>query len=188
MKEIEGTRVVLQDGSRAGFQVSTGLAKLVGKVTGSRLQEFLDRVESYYYFPLIIAKDSELAAGTIRVEVKTTGGHIDRAGGIAFGLRSLGNYFVWRLNALEDNIVLFEYLNHKRFQRASANRKIESNRWYGLKVEVEDRMVRGYLDEELLLTCENPSPLKGHVGLWTKADSVTLFRDLNIQGKGVIFP
>jgi pyruvate, water dikinase len=184
LKEIEGTPVVLQDGSRAGFQVSTGLAKLMGKVAGSRLQEFLDRVESYYYFPLIIAKDSELTEGAIRVEVKPIGGHIDRAGGIAFGLRSLGNYFVWRLNALEDNVVLFEYLNHKRFQRALVNRTIESNRWYGLKVEVEGRMVRGYLDEEQILTYENLNFKKGHVGLWTKADSVTMFRDLIIQREG----
>ena len=105
----------------------------MGKVTGSGLQEFLDRMEAYYYFPLIIAKDSELAEGTIRVEVKTTGGHIDRAGGIVFGLRSLGNYFVWRLNALEDNLVLFEYNNHKRYQRGISKQKIESDRWYGLK-------------------------------------------------------
>lgn len=184
MKEIEGNPVVLQDGSRAGFQVSTGLAKLLGKGTGSRLQEFLDRVESYYYFPLIIAKDSELAEGTIRVEVNTTGGHIDRAGGIAFGLRSLGNYFVWRLNALEDNLVLFEYENHKRRQRAAIQRKIESDRWYGLKVEINGRTIKGYLDEALILTYETATPLKGYAGLWPKADSVTRFRDLTIQGKG----
>ena len=123
MKEMDGTPVIVQDGSRAGFRVSTGLAKLMGKVTGPRLQDFLDRMEAYYYFPLIIARDSELEEGTIQVEVKTTGGHIDRAGGIAFGLRSLGNYFVWRLNALEDNLVLFEYENHRRIQRAASPRK-----------------------------------------------------------------
>jgi pyruvate, water dikinase len=184
IKQIDGSPVIRQDGSRAGFQVSTGMAKWMGKVAGSGLQEFLDRMEAYYYFPLIIAKDSELAEGTIRVEVKTIGGYIDRAGGIVFGLRSIGNYFVWRLNALEENVVLFEYLNHKRFQRALVNRTIESNRWYGLKVEVEGRMVRGYLDEEQILTYENLNFKKGHVGLWTKADSVTMFRDLIIQREG----
>ena len=120
LRESEGGPVYLQDGSRAGFQISTGMAKILGKVTGPRLQDFLDRMEAYYYFPLIIAKDSELGEGTIQVEVKAVGGHIDRAGGIAFGLRSLGNYFVWRLNALEDNLVLFEYENHRRHQRATS--------------------------------------------------------------------
>jgi pyruvate,water dikinase len=184
VKETERNPTYLQDGSRAGFRVSTGMAKLLGKVTGSGLQEFLDRMEAYYYFPLIIAKDSEMAEGSVRVEVKTVGGHIDRAGGIVFGLRSIGNYFVWRLNALEDNIVLFEYLNHKRFQRASVNQKIESNRWYGLTVEVEDRMIRGYVDEVPVLAYETPSLLKGHAGLWTKADSVTWFRNFTVQRTG----
>jgi pyruvate,water dikinase len=183
IREMEGNPVYLQDGSRAGFQVSTGMAKLMGKVTGSRLQEFLDRMEAYYYFPLIIAKNSELGQGTIQVEVKATGGHIDRAGGIAFGLRSLGNYFVWRLNALEDNLVLFEYENHRRHQRASSQKKIESNRWYGLEVELSGRTIKGYLDEALILTHETATHLKGYAGLWTNADSVTWFRNFTVQRK-----
>ena len=141
-------------------------------------------MEAYYYFPLIIAKDSELGEGTIQVEVKAAGGHIDRAGGIAFGLRSLGNYFVWRLNALEDNLVLFEYENHRRHQRASSQKKIESDRWYGLKVELNDRTIKGYLDDALILSYETATPLKGHTGLWTKADSVTWFRNFSWQRTG----
>jgi pyruvate,water dikinase len=183
LTEQEGSPVFLQDGSRAGFTVSTGMAKLLGKVTGARLQDLLDRVEAYYYFPLIIARDGELAEGTIRVEVKTVGGHIDRAGGIAFGLRSLGNYFVWRLNALEDNLVLFEYANHKRSQRALQAHKIESARWYDLKVELSGRTIRGYLDEVPVLAYETETPLKGYAGLWTKADSVTLFKNWEIVKK-----
>ena len=183
LRESEGGPVYLQDGSRAGFQISTGMAKILGKVTGPRLQDFLDRMEAYYYFPLIIAKDSEQGEGTIGVEVKATGGHIDRAGGIAFGLRSLGNYFVWRLNALEDNLVLFEYENHRRHQRASSQKKIESDRWYGLKVELNGPTIKGYLDEALILTYETATPLKGHTGLWTKADSVTWFRNFTVQRK-----
>lgn len=181
LRESEGGPVYLQDGSRAGFQISTGMAKILGRVTGPRLQDLLDRVEAYYYFPLILARDSEMAQGTIRVEVQAVGGHIDRAGGIAFGLRSLGNYFVWRLNALEDNLVLFEYTNHKRAQRALKPVKIESERWYGLKVELTEKSIRGYLDDALILTYNTDTPLAGYAGLWTKADSVTVFRNWEIN-------
>jgi pyruvate,water dikinase len=133
---------------------------------------------------LVIAKDSELAEGTVRVEVKTVGGHIDRAGGIVFGLRGIGNYFVWRLNALEDNLVLFEYENHRRIQQALRNQKIESDRWYGLKVEVSGRTIKGYLDETPILVYETATPLQGYAGLWTKADSVTWFRNFAVQRTG----
>jgi hypothetical protein len=64
------------------------------------------------------------------------------------------------------------------------NQKIESDRWYGLKVEVEGRVIRGYLDGEQVLTYETSSALKGHAGLWTKADSVTWFRNFTVQRTG----
>ena len=181
--------MILQDGSRAGFRVSTGMAKLMGKVTGSGLQEFLDRMEAYYYFPLIIAKDSELAEGTIRVEVKAVGGHIDRAGGIVFGLRSLGNYFVWRLNALEDNLVLFEYDNHKRFQRASSQTEDRIRplvRAYSGTGRPDDTGISGRSADSYAM--KRPTPLKGYVGLWTKADSVTWFRNFTLQRTGRTTP
>jgi pyruvate,water dikinase len=183
LQKGEDGPIYLQDGSRAGFQISTGMAKILGKVTGPRLQDLLDRVEAYYYFPLALAKDSEMREGTIRVEVKVIGGHIDRAGGIAFGLRSLGNYFVWRLNALEDNLVLFEYAHHKRTSRGQCAMKIESDRWYDLRVDVTDGTIRGFLDGVLLLTYKTETPLTGYAGLWTKADSITLFRNMRLERK-----
>ena len=51
------------------------------------------------------------------------------------------------------------------------------HRWYGLKVELTSRTIRGYLNEASILTYEAEIPLKGYAGLWTKADSVTWFRN-----------
>jgi len=64
------------------------------------------------------------------------------------------------------------------------NRRIESGHWYGLAVEVEGRTIRGYLDKEPVLSYEAPSAQKGQVGLWTKADSVTWFRNFTMQRTG----
>jgi pyruvate,water dikinase len=174
----EGHSVYLQDGSKAGFGMTSGLAGLVGKVTGAALQEFLDNIGAYYYFPLAIARNSEMSDGTVQVQVKAIKGNIDRAGGLVFGLKNAGNYLVLRINALEDNVILFEYINNKRFQRVSVKKKIETSRWYGLKVEIKDRHIKGYVDEELVLEYEASPLVKGHVGLWAKADSVTEFREL----------
>jgi pyruvate, water dikinase len=180
----DGLAVCLQDGSKSGFWMSSGLAGLVGKVMGASLQEFLDNIQAYFYFPLAIAKNSTMADGTITVRVKAIRGSIDRAGGVAFGLKNAGNYFTLRLNALEDNVILFEYVNNKRFQRASVKKKIKSNRWYELKVEIRGKTIRGYIDGERILEYETLAPLKGHVGLWTKADSVTAFQHLTTEGAG----
>ena len=177
----DGLSVCLQDGSKSGFWMSSGLAGLAGKVMGASLQEFLDNIEAYFYFPLAIAKNLEIAEGTISVQVKAIRGNIDRAGGLAFGLKNAGNYFVFRLNALEDNVALFEFINGKRVQRVNVRKKIDSNRWYELKVEIAGEKIRGFVDDELILEYEASAPIKGHVGLWTKADSVTAFRDLTVE-------
>ena len=177
----EGRTVFLQDGSDSGFFLFSGLVGLANKVLGPSIREFLDHLGAYYYFPLAIAKNSEMTEGTARVQVKAVKGNIDRAGGIAFGIKNAGNYFVFRINALEDNVILFEYINSKRLQRGAVKMKIESDRWYGLKVEIKGPHLRGYVDDETVLEYEAQSPIKGYVGLWTKADSVTAFRDLNIE-------
>jgi hypothetical protein len=45
------------------------------------------------------------------------------------------NYFVLQINALEDNFNLFEFINDKRFQRATVHRKITTSVWYRIKAD-----------------------------------------------------
>lgn len=174
----------LQDGSKAGFSISSGVAGIMGKVVGQALQDFLDNIEAYYYFPIAVAKGREISDGIVSVRVQPVSGHIDRAGGIAFGIQNVNNYFVLRINALEDNVILFEYINGKRIQRVVAKEKIVSNEWYNLSVEIRGNIVKGYLENRLAIEYIAEKPVKGFVGLWTKADSVTCFDELTVQAKG----
>jgi pyruvate,water dikinase len=98
-----------------------------------------------------------------------------------FGLMNVGNYFVLRINALEDNFNLFEFINDRRLQRASVHRKIETAEWYRIKVEISGKTLKGYLDNELLIEYTAERSLNGYVGIWTKADSVTHFDALSIE-------
>ncbi len=181
-RSVEDGRVfLLQDGARSGLRISSGIAGIMGKLAGKALQDFLDNIEAYYYFPLAIAKNSEMSDGSVSVRVKPVSGHIDRAGGIAFGMKNVSNYFVLRINALEDNVVLFEYVNSKRIERASATRKITSGAWHTLKTEVSGSSIKGYFDGEQVIEYSSDKPFTGFIGLWTKADSVTCFDELTIQ-------
>lgn len=177
----DGHIYCLQDGSKAGFSISSGVAGVMGKLVGQALQDFLDNIEAYYYFPLAVAKDSEITDGIVSVRVQPISGHIDRAGGIVFGMQNVSNYFVLRINALEENVILFEFVNGKRVQRALAKEKIVSNSWYSLSVEIRGSSIKGYLNDRLVLEYAAEKALKGFVGLWTKADSVTCFDELTIQ-------
>jgi pyruvate,water dikinase len=180
----DGHAYCLQDGTKAGFSLSSGVAGVVGKLVGQALQDFLDNMEAYYYFPLAIAKGGEISDGAVSVKVLPVSGHIDRAGGIAFGIQNISNYFVMRINALEDNVILFEYINGKRMQRVAVKEKIASNTWYLLSVETRGSTIKGYLDGRLVVEYIAEKPIKGFVGLWTKADSLTYFDELRIQTDG----
>jgi len=176
----DGHTYCLQDSSK-DYPIAGGTANLAGKFIGRKVQEFFDNIEAYYYFPLAIARNSEMSDGRVSVRVKPVKGHIDRAGGIAFGIRNSSFYYVMRINALEDNIILFEYIDGKRYERVTVIEEIHSNIWYDLSVEIRGNSVRGFLNGNPVIEYAADKQLKGLIGLWTKADSVTYFDELTIE-------
>jgi pyruvate,water dikinase len=180
----DGRTCCLQNGSRWGRRIASGISGFMGKVAGGTYHEFLDTIEAYHYFPMAILRNLELSEGTVRVNIKPMGGNIDRAGGIAFGVRDVENYFVLRTNALEGNIILFEYINGRRIEKRMVRKKIETGKWHNLNVGISGHDIKCYANGELLMEYDAGRSLKGYVGLWTKADSVTCFENLIIETTG----
>lgn len=184
-----GRTICLQDGSKWGDSFSCALNIVMGKMIGAKYQQFLDRIQAHHYFPIAIAKDSAVSEAVLGVKVKPEGGCIDRAGGIAFGIRNVGNYFVLALDALRNNLALFEFVNNRRFKREVGQKEIASGKWYHVSAEISGHTLKGYLDDERAIQYTAERPLSGYVGLWTKADSITYFEELVIQegaGKRII--
>ena len=173
--------VITQNGKAWADALSTGVADLMGHMMGPKYQTFLDGIEAYFYFPLAIAKASEMGDGTFSVAVNAVGGRIDAAAGLAFGVRNAGNYFVWRVNALENNVILFEFVNNRRFQRAEATLPVSKDTWYALQVQVEGACIRAFVDGRELARFEAATAVEGHLGLWTKADSASMFKGLSAR-------
>jgi pyruvate, water dikinase len=185
----DGTTCLYQSGRSSTIPAAGALSGLVGKALGSAYQELLDSIGAYFYFPLAIAKHSEMANGSVTADLMPEGGIIDRAGGIIFGLKNAANYFVFRINALEHNAILFEFVNGRRIERAQVNRVISSGRWYRLRVDIADRSTHCSIDGEPVIEYTAETAIQGNVGVWTKADSATWFRPLSIdtlEGKRVI--
>lgn len=178
---LDGHRVILEDGSGYGRGVSSGLASIMGLVVGVKYKEFLDSIGAYFYFPLAIAKESFVTAGRFKVRAQAATGKIDQVAGLAFAIRDVGNYFVLRINALEDNFALFEYVNGKRFLRAKVQTAITQGEWYEIAVAVQDNVLKGYLDGEPKIEYRAENLLQGFVGLWSRADSVSYFEGLDIN-------
>lgn len=137
-------------------------------------------------FPLCVKPDVSLKDGFVEVKFKPLGGTNDQAAGVVWRYRDTQNYYVARANALEDNIVLYKVEQGKRKALDIVGRvggygvkdKVPARHWSTLRVEFVGPRFRISLNGKELFAVEDQTfPQAGAVGVWTKADSVTLFDD-----------
>ena len=135
-----------------------------------------------YRFPLAIHKS--LSAGNLDVTLrfKAVAGKVDQAGGIAIRLRDADNYYVVRANALEDNIRFYRVVKSKREQLEGADLKVTANEWHQLGIRAEGERFTVTFDGKPLFTATDRTfASAGKIALWTKADSVTRFDQIEIR-------
>jgi hypothetical protein len=179
--------VVVVDGSkwRQGT-ASANVAELAGAAFPQEAGTFAEAVKRHASFPLAIIKDiPTFTAGTVTVRFKALAGREDQAAGIAFAIQPNGDYLVLRANALENNLILFEFKNGRR----SAVREVsgvptKSERWHELTLVVDGNAVKGLVDGKQHLQHSMANPATGRIGLWSKADSVVEFSDLRVEATG----
>ena len=135
-------------------------------------------------YPLLLKDDTNIKDGFIEVKFKAVAGSEDRAAGLVWRAKDANNYYVVRANALEDNVVLYKTVNGVRSALDIVGRKggygvnvpVPANQWHSLRVEFKGTRFRVLYNGKQLFEVEDSTfSGAGMVGLWTKADSVTLF-------------
>ena len=179
-------KVLMVDGSRwKEGQPAANIADKARALYGDRYAEFLDNVKSFAYYPYAVATGIEdFRDGEISMRFKPLAGRIDQGAGILFNLKSNGNYLTIRANALENNLVLWQFVNGKRTSvKWIRNTPTATQQWHTLKVRIAGKKIEGYLDEKLLLEHELAEPSSGRIGVWSKADSVVYMSDYTVTPK-----
>ena len=59
-----------------------------------------------------------------------------------------------------------------------------SKQWHDLKLVVQGKNIKGYLDGKLYLEHALSEPVSGHIGLGSKADSLVYFDDIPVESTG----
>jgi len=135
-------------------------------------------------YPLLLKDDTDIKDGFVEVKFKAIAGSEDRAAGLVWRARDANNYYVVRANALEDNVVLYKTVNGVRSALDIVGRKggygvgvsVPANQWLGLRVDFKGSRFRAFYNGKQLFDVEDSTFSEGgKVGLWTKADSVTVF-------------
>lgn len=137
--------------------------------------------------PLALKNGTRIQDGFIEVRFKAIAGSEDRAAGLVWRAKDANNYYVVRANALEDNVVLYKTIKGVRSALDIVGRKggygvkvsVPSGQWHTLRCEFAGTRFKVTYDGKPMFEVEDASIRDaGMIGLWTKADSVTVFDDL----------
>ena len=143
-------------------------------------------------YPLALKDGTSVRDGFVEVKFKAISGAEDRAAGLVWRVRDANNYYVVRANALEDNVVLYKTVDGRRSELDIVGRKggygvkipVSAGQWHTLRVEFAGTRFNVIYNGKSLFEVEDTTfKDTGRVGLWTKADSVTLFDDFSYGEK-----
>jgi hypothetical protein len=195
---IVGTWRVAQDGAEKVIMVDgqpwkaaqnnrTGLlAERARAFYNASQEDFIDNVKQFAYYPIATLNGVEtFSDGMISLKFKTIAGDLDRCSGILFNVKPNGDWLATRYNDTEYNITLWTFSDgRRRLVRRGPGREpwhLARDQWHELKMTVAGTDFKTYIDGSLALEFTLPEPVSGKIGLWSKTDSTSWFKDFIVQ-------
>jgi hypothetical protein len=134
-------------------------------------------------FNLCVAQSTSYRDVEVSVRFKAVEGEEDQGGGIVWRLQDADNYYVARMNPLEDNYRFYKVVAGKRTQLATKEGiKVATGTWHALRIRNVGDKVECFLDGKKLIDATDGTFTKaGKVGLWSKADARTYFDDFRVR-------
>ena len=135
-----------------------------------------------YHFGMAVNEDEVYGDFELIVKFKGVTGEEDQGGGPVWRYQDNNNYYIARANPLEDNFRVYKVVDGKRIQMDSARLKVTSGEWHTIKILARKNRIQCFYDGQPYLDVTDDTFQKaGRVGLWTKADAVTYFDDLEVR-------
>jgi hypothetical protein len=145
-----------------------------------------------YRFPVTVLDSSSYIDMQLSVKFKAVKGSVDQGAGLVWRYRDINNYYVVRANALEDNVVLYKVEKGKRTDLPLVGKgrtygmkeRVPTGKWGSLRIIATGSHFDVFHNGKKLFEVQDSIFTEaGKVGLWTKADSYTLFDNLTILSK-----
>ncbi len=181
------------------------LVESARKLYGTSNEELMDNAKQFAYYPVAVLRTVDnFTNGSISVRFKTISGDADRCSGILFNVKPNGDWLALRYNDTENNLAFWEFHNgirrNLRFSDRAKPLSLDKNAWHELTLTVDGANLKGAIDGAVaieftlgsepvarrgppnadLYPANNPvlrAPVEGKVGLWSKTDSSSYFKD-----------
>jgi hypothetical protein len=187
------------------------LVQTARKLYGTGNEELMDSAKQFAYYPVAVLKSVEnFTNGTISMKFKTVAGDSDRCSGILFNVKQNGDWLAIRYNDTENNVALWEFHNGMRRNMKFSDRTkpfmLDRAAWHELKLTINGADLQAWVDgtpalaytlgsepgpgrggqppNPDLVPANNPvlrPPVSGRVGLWSKTDSTSYFKDYTVS-------
>lgn len=136
------------------------------------------------FYSLCVVDDSSFKDVDLNLSYKAVAGEEDQGGGPVWRYKDANNYYIARMNPLEDNYRVYKVEGGKRSQLGGAAVKAEAGKWHTIRIEQAGNSIKCYLNGTLYLdVTDDTFKDAGKIGLWTKADAQTRFAALHAAEK-----
>jgi hypothetical protein len=135
-------------------------------------------------FNLCVADGTRFKDVELEVAFKAIRGNNDQGGGFVWRYKDPNNYYICRMNPLEDNYRVYKVVAGKRTQLGGKEGiRVPAGEWHRLRVIVKGDHMEGYLDGQKEWEINDTTyEDAGQVGLWSKSDAQTHFDGFQAKG------
>jgi hypothetical protein len=138
------------------------------------------------FFNLCVCEKATAKDVELQVAFKAVKGKADQGGGLVWRYQDADNYYIARMNPLEDNFRVYKVIAGKRIQLGTKEGlKVPGGEWHTLAIKHVGDKIECTLDGTKYLDATDSAITEaGKVGLWTKADAQTYFDGLKMTDLG----
>jgi hypothetical protein len=117
----------------------------------------------------------------LQVSLLPVEGKADMGGGLIWHAADDRNYYLTRVNPLEQNIRIYRVVKGVRQMLNNFDQIIDVRAWHILRVMMKGCRIQVFFDGKPVFDLCDETFREGRIGLWTKSDAVTYFDDLKLE-------
>ena len=184
VRSEDGQHVLRVDGTNWKPGTPPQVLKVkAGVLFPASAEAFANRVLLGLQFPYGVVREAgTFGDGELQVDFKLVGGASDQFASLLFGLTDDANHYAFRYNTKDGDTALWKVVDgqRERLHHGGVPVAVKLGEWHTLRLRIAGTQLTGFVDQTQALTFTLPAPVKGLVGLWSKADSVTDYRNYRI--------